>query len=144
MHITCPFCKQTYEVEDQYLGQQIECQKCKHEFTIAQSQEPPQKTAAPPSPAAGTGAEVFKTPLLSRIFNVFGGLSLAGTIFCIAGAVIMGIRQDNMYAGMAILPAIFATLLNALIMFGLSKLVKAISETAFNTRQILKIQRNKP
>ena len=72
MHTTCPFCKQTYEVEDQYLGQQIECQKCKHEFTIAQSQEPPQKTAAPPSPAAGTGAEVFKTPLLSRIFNVFG------------------------------------------------------------------------
>ena len=47
MHTTCPFCKQTYEVEDQYLGQQIECQKCKHEFTIAQSQEPPQKTAAP-------------------------------------------------------------------------------------------------
>ena len=56
----------------------------------------------------------------------------------------MGIRQDNMYAGMAILPAIFATLLNALIMFGLSELVKAISETEFNTRQILKIQRNKP
>ena len=137
MHTTCPFCKQTYEVEDQYLGQHIECQKCKHEFTIAQSQ-------APPSPAAGTGAEVFKTPLLSRIFNVFGGLSLAGTIFCIAGAVIMGIRQDNMYAGMAILPAIFATILNALIMFGLSELVKAISETAFNTRQLLKIQRNKP
>ena len=50
MHTTCPFCKQTYEVEDQYLGQQIECQKCKHEFTIAQSQEPPQKTAAPYNP----------------------------------------------------------------------------------------------
>ena len=50
MHTTCPFCKQTYEVEDQYLGQQIECQKCKHEFTIAQSQEPPQKTAAPQEP----------------------------------------------------------------------------------------------
>ncbi len=149
MLTTCPFCKQTYEVEEQYLGRQIECQKCKREFTIGQSQEPRQESSpVPPAPApapapAKTGAAVFKVPLLTHIFNVFGGLSVAGTLFCIAGAVLMSIQKENIFAGMSLLPLIFATLLNALIMFGLSELVKAISETAFNTRQLLKIQSEK-
>ena len=77
MHTTCPFCKQTYEVEDQYLGQQIECQKCKHEFTIAQSQEPPQKTAAPPSPAAGTGSEDYRFSQTCFAISHFGFSSSA-------------------------------------------------------------------
>ena len=144
MQTTCPHCKQVYEVESQYLGRRIECQKCKQEFTIENSASPsvPPAPPAPPQAKPVNAEENFKAPLLSIIFNILGYVSLALFLFCLAGSVILIVQRDFAGAGTT-LYAVGIVLLNALLMFGLSQVVRAISETAFNTRQLLKLQREK-
>ena len=99
----------------------------------------------PPAPLQAkpvNAEEKFKAPLLSIIFNILGYVSLALFLFCLAGSVILIVQRDFAGAGTT-LYAVGIVLLNALLMFGLSQVVRAISETAFNTRQLLKLQREK-
>ncbi len=144
MQTTCPHCKQVYEVESQYLGRRIECQKCKQEFTIENSASPsvPPAPPAPPQAKPANAEETFKAPILSTIFNILGYVCLALFLLGFAGSVIL-IVQRNFVAAGTLLPAAGISLLNTLLMFGLSQVVRAISETAFNTRQLLKLQREK-
>ncbi|MBN2640913.1 MAG: hypothetical protein JXR78_04630 [Victivallales bacterium] len=40
MKINCPKCKQEYEIEEQYIGQSVQCQTCQKEFTVSASGKP--------------------------------------------------------------------------------------------------------
>lgn len=51
MKTQCPHCNQHYEVDDQYNGQIIECQKCKQEFFVEPLRELPPKRKSEPSKA---------------------------------------------------------------------------------------------
>lgn len=51
MKTECPHCNQHYEVDDQYNGQVVECQKCKQEFFVEPLRELPPKRKSEPSKA---------------------------------------------------------------------------------------------
>lgn len=57
MKIECPHCEQHYEIDDEYIGQIIECQKCKQEF-VAEPLPVPVVAEPPRTSKRGKGSDV--------------------------------------------------------------------------------------
>ena len=62
MFIFCPKCKQKYEVDDEYAGVEVHCEKCGNAFTVQTDRE---KVKIPPPPS-GTLISRHVTPGTSR------------------------------------------------------------------------------
>lgn len=62
MFIFCPKCKQKYEVDDEYAGVEVHCEKCGNAFTVQTDRE---KVKIPPPPS-GMLASRPVTPGTSR------------------------------------------------------------------------------
>ena len=153
MQIQCDKCRQIYEVEDQYAGQQVKCQ-CGEIITVPKEEKKISKTnqfaanmiafkaaaraftskeEPPPPPTKEKPLQGFVPPLAAKIFDYLMILCIIAVIVAIIAA--FGIEQP---------PVGFIALLGgAIIIFLLyiSKLIiVSLAEIAYNTRQIVKGQ----
>lgn len=123
MKVECKKCNQEYEVEDQYAGQQVQCQ-CGAMIDIPDLRK--EKTQAPVESGYLPG---FKLPVAAKIFNYLM-IFVAGFVVIF---IIQAIGTQTPQLGT------IAVLAGAILIFGLyvsKTVIVCLAEIAYNTRQI--------
>lgn len=110
MKISCPHCRQNYEVDESYAGQNVQCQNCGNEFMVTQS--PILTPVAAPSmkkcPMCGEQilAEARKCKYCGEYLNPDGTVaekSKSFAVYLILALFFGGIGAHNIYDGKNIL-----------------------------------------
>ena len=128
MTISCPKCKQVYEVEADAIGKECECQ-CGNTFVAEIKQEPAKQpavkkviTVTRPAPTAKSAA-----PSVAIAFRVIAYIMLAGGIL----TMLAGIEAGSI-AAMSGIGGIIASLP----LFAISIIIESLAKIAENTSEM--------
>ena len=145
MKTQCPHCRQHYEIDDQYNGQIIECQKCGQNFIPESLQKVELSTSVHnlnlSKPCMKTikkeekSLQSFKVPVIVYFLRITGILALVVCglqLLCILACIITATFESmvNFY------PTFIGSILISLFIFGLAKIILLLAKVEYNTRGI--------
>lgn len=144
MKTICPHCNYEYpEVDDNLLGQEVECTNCKEIFVVDQIKFDRQIDIKPQKSPNAHLANCFvdkknktKKCVVQITLNCFGWLELLSAMFFFAGAVWLAFNDKAKYEAIFHNISITAIcLLGAVFFFAVSKIVGLLMQIEENTRK---------
>ena len=145
MRTSCPNCHQKYELDNEFSGSEVYCEKCGNNFTaVPESQPRPTQSVQvsavqkPKSSGSLKTAIEFKskTPIECYILNIAGLLCIVvGLLFLIG---VIGALTSKEARAMEALPFAFGTFISGGALCGFSTLIRSASATEHVVREILK------
>lgn len=133
MKTSCPQCNQHYEIDDEYNGQLIECQKCGGKF-VAEPTENKQISKKPQENRKKLPAAVSTDANQSSSVTLQGVIKVLAVLTAVIAGICFYCGVDTTGSGLAFFQATFTALLCSLLLFAVAKALWLLEKIEFNTR----------